>query len=91
MPFSSCSVELPIASPIAYCRSVFRRFVARRLLVFGYESASDPVLDVLADVVQNEIRQIGQAAAVIKSGTAAPEENCLAQALEASGYDRLDC
>jgi hypothetical protein len=87
MPYSSCKVELPSGSPIKYCRSVFRRFVARQLLAFGYEVASDPVLDILADVVGNEVKKIAQTAVTIQQGTQAEPELCLVHALEVCGYD----
>jgi hypothetical protein len=89
MPFASCRVELPFASPVAYCRAVFRRFVARQLLALGYVEASDPVLDILADVVAHELKKVAQTAATIQQGAAVDQARCLAHALGACGYDHL--
>jgi hypothetical protein len=87
MPFASCKVELPSSSPVAYCRAVFRRFAARMLLESGYEAASDTVLDILADVLQNEAKKIAQTAVVIQQGTQAEVSHCITRAIEVCGYD----
>jgi hypothetical protein len=87
MPFSSCKAELPASSPLGFCRSVFRRFTARQLVVAGYESASDHVLDILADVVGNEVKRIAQTAVTIQQGTTSRPNDCLVHALEVCGYD----
>jgi hypothetical protein len=87
MPFASCGVDLTAESPSTYCIAVFRRFAAQRLLTFGYEAASDVVLDILADVVRQEVKRIARSALVIHQGTQAETGLALRRALEVSGYD----
>jgi hypothetical protein len=89
MPFASCVAELPASSQLPFCRSAFRRFVARQLATYGFKSASEPVLDILADVMNDEVRKIAHAAMAIKQGTDAQCRACLVHALEVFGYGNV--
>jgi hypothetical protein len=89
MPFAGCVAELPSSSQLPFCRSAFRRFVARQLSVYGFKSASDPVLDILADIMDDEVKKIAHAAIAIRQGTNAPCRACLVHALEIFGYGNV--
>jgi hypothetical protein len=87
MPFASARAELPATSPVVYCRSVLRRFVGRQLVGFGFQAASEPVMDILADVMGNEVKRIAQTAVAIQKGTGAASGDCLVHALDVCGYE----
>ena len=87
MPFANCRAELPAVSPIVYCRAVVRRFVASCLLKTGYTTASDPVLDILTDVIEREIKRVSQTACVIRQSSGQDDRTCLEHALKTCNYD----
>jgi hypothetical protein len=87
MPFASCAVELPDGSQDAFVRGSLKTFVARQLLGAGYVSASDPVLDVLSDVMENEVRKLARTAATVRQGTGENPVDCFLHALQLGGFD----
>lgn len=87
MPFANRRVELPVVSPLTSCRAVVRRFVAMVLLKTGYTTASDPVLDILTEVVEREIKRVSQTAVVIRKSSGQDDRTCLEHALKTCNYD----
>ena len=87
MPFYNCHAELPSQSYMPYCKSVLRRFIARRLLKNGFESSSEPCLDIISDVLSNELKKIAQLTGRISRGADVNDVDVLYRALELCGYD----
>ncbi|KAH0791236.1 hypothetical protein GPJ56_004856 [Histomonas meleagridis] len=88
MPYSSCKAELPSGSPMPFCRSVFKRFLGRELIKYGYKSATEQAVDVLSDVLINEVKKVSQVAVQIhQSNERANLRDCFLHSLEVNGYD----
>ncbi|OHS94610.1 hypothetical protein TRFO_10983 [Tritrichomonas foetus] len=89
MPFSNCKTELPVQSHIPYCKSVLRRFIARRLIKNGFEVSSEPCVEILSDVLTNELKTIAQHAGRIARGVNVDDSDVLMRALELCGFDTV--
>lgn len=88
MPYSSCKAQLPSQSYMPFCKSSLKKFIARQMLKKGYESVTEPSIDILTDVLINELKTIGQNAARIHTDAKdLTDSDVIYHALEESRYD----
>lgn len=88
LPYTNCKAELPSGSPFPFCRSVFRKFVARQLMHRGYQYANESCIDILTDFVINHVKTLATTANTIRQENKTTDAKSVFN--QALNYNKID-